>query len=92
MPAQAIGPTRIGSNEAKTHLPQLVRQVQAGAVFEISVRGHAVARLVPVPPAQAPEEKRQSAVSRMRAFMQAQSAAGVGTGVDLREMLEDGRA
>lgn len=87
-----IEPKFIGSYEAKTHLPQLLRQVQAGEVFEISIRGQAVARLVPVPPVLAPEEKRQSAVSRMRAFMQAQRAAGAGAGIDLREMLDDGRA
>jgi antitoxin (DNA-binding transcriptional repressor) of toxin-antitoxin stability system len=65
------------------------RQVQAGQTFEISVRGQAVARLGP---AVAPAQRRESAGSKMREFMQAQRELGAGAGMDLREMLEDGRA
>jgi hypothetical protein len=82
-------PKSIGSYEAKTHLPHLLRQVQAGETFEISVRGQAVARLVP---AVAPAQRRESAGSKMREFMQAQRELGAGADIDLREMLEDGRA
>ena len=87
--SSASSPKSIGSYEAKTHLPHLLRQVQAGQTFEISVRGQAVARLVP---AVAPAQRRESAASKMREFMQAQRAASAGAGMDLREMLEDGRA
>ena len=85
----STGPTSIGSYEAKTHLPLLLRQVQAGQSFEISVRGQAVARLVP---AQLPAQQRESAAARMREFMQAQREAQVGAGLDLQHMIEDGRA
>ncbi len=37
----------VGSYEAKTRLPQLLREVQAGQVYEISIRGQTVARLAP---------------------------------------------
>lgn len=93
MSAKSISPPAgtksIGSYEAKTHLPQLLRQVQAGQTFEISVRGQAVARLVP---AVAPAQRRESAASKMREFMQAQRETSAGAGMDLREILEDGRA
>jgi prevent-host-death family protein len=85
----STGPKSIGSYEAKTHLPLLLRQVQAGQSFEISVRGQAVARLVP---AQLPAQQRESAAARMREFMQAQREAQVGAGLDLQHMIEDGRA
>jgi prevent-host-death family protein len=38
---------RIGSYEAKTRLPELLRQVQAGHRFTITLRGEPVAYLVP---------------------------------------------
>ncbi len=37
----------IGSYEAKTKLPELLRQVKAGKSFTITNRGEAIADLVP---------------------------------------------
>ena len=37
----------IGSYEAKTRLPELLREVQAGQCFTITLRGKPVASLVP---------------------------------------------
>ena len=37
----------IGSNEAKTKLPELLREVQAGQCFTITLRGKPVANLIP---------------------------------------------
>jgi prevent-host-death family protein len=42
-----MGNARIGSYEAKTRLPELLRQVQAGHRFTITLRGEPVAYLVP---------------------------------------------
>jgi len=39
--------TAIGSYEAKTKLPELLRQVKAGKSFTITNRGEAIADLVP---------------------------------------------
>ena len=39
--------TEIGLSEAKTKLPELLRQVKAGKSFTITNRGKAVAVLVP---------------------------------------------
>ncbi|PIT80762.1 type II toxin-antitoxin system Phd/YefM family antitoxin [Limnohabitans sp. JirII-31] len=83
MPIQSVG-----SYEAKTHLPRLLREVQAGKVFEISVRGQVVARLAPA----TFDGQSQAAVAKMREFMQAQQASGAGAGLDLRELIDEGRA
>ena len=79
----------IGAYEAKTHLPQFLRQVQAGQTFDISVHGILVARLAPI--AQA-NEGRANAVLKMREFTRQQSKSCLGEGVDLAELISDGRA
>ena len=79
----------VGSYEAKTRLPQLLREVQAGQVYEISVRGQTVARLTP---ATSVGEQRALAVSKMREFMLAQRSSDVGAGLDMRALIDEGRA
>lgn len=39
--------TEIGSYEAKTKLPEILRRVESGEVFTITNRGKAVAELIP---------------------------------------------
>lgn len=79
----------IGAYEAKTHLPQFLRQVQAGQTFDISVRGVTVARLVPIAES---DERRVKAVGKMREFTRQQNKACVGEGVDLTDLISEGRA
>lgn len=79
----------IGAYEAKTKLPDLLRKVQAGQEFVISVRGRAVAMLTP---AMTGESRRQEAAAKMGEFMRAQQSRQAGEGLNLRELLEDGRA
>ena len=43
-------PTQIGSFEAKTKLSELLRRVDQGERFTITVRGRVVAELAPPPP------------------------------------------
>ena len=62
----------VGSYEAKTRLPQLLREVQAGQVYEISIRGQTVARLAP---AGAGADQRALAVAKMRDFMKPNAPA-----------------
>jgi prevent-host-death family protein len=38
----------VGAYQAKTHLPRLLQEVEAGANFTITRNGRAVARLIPV--------------------------------------------
>lgn len=56
----------IGSYDAKTKLPELLREVQAGQCFTITLRGKPVAQLVPANRAQA--SLRSKAIAAMRAF------------------------
>ena len=79
----------IGVYEAKMHLSQFLRQVQAGQTFDISVRGTTVARLGPITES---DERRVKAVGKMREFTRQQNKAGGGEGVDLAELIGEGRA
>lgn len=81
----------IGSYEAKTILPELLRKVQQGQRFTITNRGEPVAELVPVDAATS--ERVRRAAADMRAFM-ATSGEDAGRFVDgdrIREWIEEGR-
>ena len=78
--------TEIGSYEAKTKLPELLRQVKAGKSFTIPNRGEAVADLVPSAGAKAKD--RVAAAEKIKAFMLADPVRGV----DIKALVEDGRA
>lgn len=77
----------VGSYEAKTKLPALLRGVQAGNRYTITLRGEAVADLVPA------EGNKHSdaaaAVDEMLAFMQSRKPVG---SVDLKALIDEGRA
>lgn len=76
----------IGSYEAKTKLPELLRQVKAGKSFTITNRGEAIADLVPSAGAKAKDKV--SAVKKLRAFMLDNPVRGV----NIRKLIEEGRA
>lgn len=76
----------IGSYEAKTRLPELLREVRAGKRFTITNRGKAVAELVPVGCASAIDPA--AAVKAIRAMMLEDPVRGV----NIRELMEEGRA
>lgn len=78
--------TTIGSYEAKTQLPKLLRQVRAGRSFTITNRGEAIADLVPS--ARVSAVDKAAAVDRIKAFMNSDPVRGV----NIRELLEEGRA
>lgn len=80
--------TEIGSYEAKTQLPKLLRQVKAGKSFTITNRGEAVADLVPSTRAKSNTKDKVAAVNRIKAFMRANPVRGV----NLKDLLEAGRA
>lgn len=54
----------VGSYEAKTRLPELLRAVELGEVVTITRRGVPVARLVSVDPA--PQEEPAAIIARMK--------------------------
>lgn len=59
--------TEIGSYDAKTKLPELLREVQAGQRFTITLRGKPVAELAP-PARVIGATEVQEAIAAMRAF------------------------
>jgi len=78
--------TEIGSYEAKTRLPELLRQVRAGKRFTITNRGKAIAELVPVGSATARDPA--AAVKGIKALMLENPVRGV----DIKSLIEEGRA
>jgi len=76
----------IGLYEAKTNLPELLRQVKAGKSFTITNRGEAIADLVPS--AGVRVKDKVAAADKLRAFMLADPVQGVG----IKKLIEAGRA
>lgn len=75
----------IGAYEAKTRLPELLRQVRKGKSFTITNRGEPVAELVPV--GKAADAGAARAASQMEAFMRSHRIPGV----DIKALIEYGR-
>ena len=75
----------IGSYDAKTKLPELLREVQAGRRYTITLRGKPVADLVPV--ARAGDGEIQEAVAAMRALPRIKGVAAA----DLERWIVEGR-
>ena len=76
----------IGSYEAKTKLPELLRQVKAGKSFTITNRGEAIADLVPSVGARAKDVV--AGATTLKAFMLASPVCGV----DIKALIDEGRA
>lgn len=76
----------IGAYEAKTKLPELLRQVQAGQRFTITNRGKAVAELGPS--AGSPAKNSAAAIDRFLAFKKSNPIRGK---VNIKALIEEGR-
>lgn len=76
----------IGSYEAKTKLPELLRQVKAGKSFTITNRGEAIADLVPC--VSVKTKDKIAAVEKLKAFMLEHPVRGV----NIKELIKEGRA
>lgn len=83
---EAAMKTEIGSYEAKTKLPELLRQVKAGKSFTITNRGEAIADLVPSKAKRI--EDKAAAIEKFRKFMLSNP---VRPGVDIKALIEEGR-
>ena len=77
----------VGSYEAKTKLPELLRGVQAGNRYTITLRGEAVAALVPADEDKYPDAA--AVVDDMLSFMRSRRPVG---SVDLKALIDEGRA
>jgi len=77
--------SRIGAFEAKTHLPRLLRRVEAGERFVITRHDRPVAELIPF---QARDTTRiRAAIEDLKAFQKTHSLGGL----SIRDMIEEGR-
>jgi antitoxin (DNA-binding transcriptional repressor) of toxin-antitoxin stability system len=76
----------VGSYEAKTKLPELLRGIQVGKRYTITLRGEAVADLVPA--AGNRHSDALAAVNDMRSFMQSRKPVA---SVDLKALINEGR-
>ena len=79
--------TEIGAYEAKTRLPELLRQVKAGKRFTITHRGEAIADLVPAEGAL--PTNAAAAIERFQAFMRENPIAA--RDIKVRELIDECR-
>lgn len=77
----------IGSYEAKTKLPELLRGIQAGNRYTITLRGEPVADLVP-----AECSKGGDAVAAVEQMRQLMLSATPIRNVDVKALIDEGRA
>jgi antitoxin (DNA-binding transcriptional repressor) of toxin-antitoxin stability system len=77
----------VGSYEAKTKLPELLRGVQVGNRYTITLRGEAIADLVPAQGNKLSDAA--TAADEMRSFMRARKSV---VNVDLKAVINEGRA
>ena len=77
----------VGSYEAKTKLPELLRGIQAGNRYTITLRGEAVADLVPAQ--ESTKSDAMAAVDEMLSFMRSHQS---GADLDLKALIDEGRA
>lgn len=77
----------IGSYEAKTKLPELLRGVQAGKRYTITLRGERIADLVPAEGTGSGDAA--AAVDEMRSLMLDSPRH---QGLDLKALINEGRA
>jgi prevent-host-death family protein len=78
--------TEIGAYEAKTKLPELLRQVQAGKRFTITNRGKAIADLIPSESQVGKDPA--AAIDRYLAFKKLNP---VHAKIDIKALIEEGR-
>ncbi len=77
----------VGSYEAKTKLPELLRGIQAGNRYTITLRGQAVADLLPAQGSDRADAV--AAAEEMLLFMHSRKPMGT---VNLKGLIEEGRA
>ena len=78
---------QVGSYEAKTKLPELLRGIQAGLRYTITLRGVAVAELLPAHVDQ--REDSLAAADDLLAFMEAHRSVGK---FNLKALIDEGRS
>ncbi len=80
--------TEIGAYDAKTRLPELLRQVKAGKRFTITNRGEAIADLIPSEQGSPGDAK--AAIEKFQAYIGA-NPVQLPRDVSLKQLIEEGR-
>lgn len=76
----------VAANEAKSHFSQLLERVAAGEEFTITRHGTPVARLVPAPRKQPPEDRKE-AIREMRELASRNRL----NGLKVKDLIAEGR-
>ena len=76
----------VGAYQAKTHLSELLEQVEAGEEITITKHGAPVAKLVPVA-RQATAEERAAAIARIQELAKGLSLGGL----KIKDLISEGR-
>jgi prevent-host-death family protein len=80
----------VGSYEAKTHLPQLLSQVEKGETFTITKHGKPIAVLSPAQ--QAPPRDVKAVIEEFRAYSKQKARTRKPLSIpEIKEMIEEGR-
>lgn len=82
--------TEIGAFEAKTHFSKLIERAKKGEEFTITLRGEAVARLVPIRQGHDVAQAR-AALARLRERATRQPGHGDIAAAEIKSWIEDGR-
>lgn len=77
--------SEIGVFEAKTHLPRLLKRVQAGERFVITRHERPVAELIPYRGVETDQVR--TAIENLKEFRRSRSLGGL----SVRELIEEGR-
>ena len=76
----------IGSYEAKTHLPELLKRVEAGERITITRHGRAIAQLVPVP-----GSRERTADEAVLGLLELRGRHRLGPDLSVRDLIDEGR-
>jgi prevent-host-death family protein len=76
--------SEVGAYEAKTHLPRLLKRVEAGETVTITRNGRAIARLTPV-------SNGENAALRILELRKAVNRPARGEKLSMRALIEEGR-
>ena len=77
--------TRIGSYEAKTHLPRILSRVLAGETFVVTRNGEPIAQIGPVKDSESVSTAKET-LAKLRALN-----VRLGSAAEIRAMVEEGR-
>lgn len=77
--------TKVGTYEAKTHLPRLLERVSQGEQITITRHGVPIAKLVPIP-----DNERMSVDETIDLLKELSKTVTLG-GLSIREMINEGR-